>query len=139
MAGITAFRQTAQFPAQATAGTAQAVILGRAPKAGTLTAAAIFPVGAVAADTTDIRIWTIQNRGQAGTGTTSMATFSTLNTANGALVAYDEAAFTLSGTAANLVVAAGDIIAVLETTSGAGKVHTGGRINATFDPVYGTN
>lgn len=139
MAGITAFRLVAQAPAQPTAGTAQAIILGRAPKAGVLTAAAIMPVGAVANDAANIRTWTIQNRGQVGTATTVMATFSTLTGAEGALVAYDEKAFTLSATPANLVVATGDIIAVLETTGGTGATHAGARFTATFDPVYGTN
>ena len=96
MAGITAQRMTVQMPAQATAGTAQSHILGRADKAMTLTQAIILPVGAVAADAANIRTWQIQNRGQAGTGTTVMASFSTLTTAEGALVAYDEKSMTLS-------------------------------------------
>lgn len=139
MAGITAFRMEKSSPAQATAGTAQAIVLGRAGKAGTLTSAIGVPVGAVATDETDFRLWTIQNRGQDGTGTTIMATLTTKTTGGAAMVAYDERSYTLSATPANLIVAAGDIIAVLETVGASGKAHTGLLTKATFDPVYGTS
>ncbi|TXH18665.1 MAG: hypothetical protein E6R03_01775 [Hyphomicrobiaceae bacterium] len=121
-------RYTAQVPAQGTAGTAQATIIDRMRVAGTVTAAGLIPTGAVAADGTDYRVWTIYNRGTSGSGTTVVATLSTLSSAEGALTDNDEKAFTLSGTAANLVVAEGDVLEVAETVGGSGKTHTGGKL-----------
>lgn len=133
MAGITAFHLNHVGPAQATAGTAQSFIMGVAPRAGVLTAMKFIPVAAGAADATNYRTWTIQNRGQAGSGTTSMATVTTNTVGGAANVAYDERAGTLSGTAANLVVAVGDVIACVETIAGTGLAHSGYLVDLSFD------
>lgn len=132
MASGIRYEMAASIVPQGTAGTTQATVLGRARRAGILAAARFLPVGAGATSGTNYRTWTIQNRGQDGTGTTTMATLDTSAVSN---VAYDERAFTLSGTAANLVVAEGDIIAVVETVAGSGLAHTGARVEALFDPA----
>jgi hypothetical protein len=50
------------------------------------------------------------------------------NVAGGSLVAFDEKPLTLSGTAANLVVAAGDVLVLDETVTGTGVAHSGYRV-----------
>lgn len=110
-----------QIVRQATAGTDQSTIMGRAPFAGVLSQAELLPATALTGDPTNNRVFTVFNRGQAGAGTTSMAALTT--TANQS----DNVAFnlTLSGTPANLVVAQGDILELVETHGGTGVAHGG--------------
>jgi hypothetical protein len=73
------------------------------------------------------RTFTLYNRGNVGTGTTVVAQLAMVGGVNA--VQYDEKAITLSATAANLVVAADD---VLEWESlhvgGTGLVDPGGQV-----------
>jgi hypothetical protein len=112
----------ADHPAQATAGTAEAFVVGRAPFDGTLVTSSLIPQAAVVADATNNRTFQLQNRGQAGTGTTVMATLVT-DVAGGNWIAYDEKFMALSGTPANLQFAQGDVFAIVETTGGTGVAH----------------
>ena len=66
---------------------------------------------------TDSRTLVLVNKGQAGSGTTIVATKAFVSGVNAA--ADDETAITLSATAANLVVAAGDVLAWQSTHVGA--------------------
>lgn len=118
-------RQTANVPAQGTAGTGQSTIVAEIKQAGSLSEVAIQPAAAVVANATNYRIFTLFNRGSDGTGTTSMATMDTSTTG---LVDNDERLMTLSGTAANLVVAANDILELVETVAGTGVAHGGYRV-----------
>lgn len=111
----------AQIVRQATAATDQSTMMGKAPYAGVLASATFTPAVAVAADGTNNRIFTLYNRGQAGAGTTSMATFTTTT----AWVDNVDIAMTLTATAADRVVAAGDILEVVETHGGTGVAHGG--------------
>ena len=119
---------SASVPAQGTAGTAQATIVGEAKVAGRLTEAVIQPAAAVTANATNYRIFTLYNRGSTGAGTTVMATY---NSATTGLTDNDEMAMTLSATAADLVYAAGDIFEIAETVAASGVAHGGYRIELT--------
>jgi hypothetical protein len=77
-------------------------------------------------DNTNGRTLTIVNKGQSGAGSTVMATLAFTTGVNG--VAFDEKAFTLSGTAANLNVVSGDVLAVVSTHTGTGIADPGGRV-----------
>lgn len=110
----------------------QDTIIGEAPFDGTVTAASILSEAAVTGATATARTFTIINKGQAGAGAVSVATL-VLNTGVD-LVAFDEKDFTLSGTAANLLVAKGDVLAVAETVAGAGTAHTGGKVKVEVVP-----
>lgn len=83
-----------------------------APFAGIVSAASVIAAAALTGANTESRTVQLHNRGQAGSGTTLVASKAFVSTVNAA--ADDETALTLSATAADLVVAAGD---VLEFTS----------------------
>lgn len=83
-----------------------------APFAGVVTAASIIAATALTGANTESRTVQLHNRGQAGAGTTLVASKAFVSGTNAA--ADDETALTLSATAADLVVAEGD---VLEFTS----------------------
>jgi hypothetical protein len=117
----------ATVPSQ-TAATVADQALGESPWAGTLTNATFTPDAAITGNTTNTRTFTIVNKGQAGAGTTIMATLAYITGTNG--VANDEQAFTLSGTPANLVTVAGDILQVNEVVAGSGLANPGGLVQA---------
>lgn len=116
----------ATVPAQATAGAAQDQTIGDAPVTGTVTAVSIISEAAVAADAVNNRTFRIINKGQAGTGTTVVASHQT--TTGGALVAFDEKPATLSTVTAATTVAAGDILAADEVVTGTGQAHAGYKV-----------
>lgn len=117
-----------QMVRQATAGTAQSTIMGKAEAYSRLTEVKITPAVALTGDPTNNRVIKLFNRGQAGAGTTEMATITT--TANWT----DNVSFTLtlSGTAANLECAPGDILELVETIGGTGVAHGGGQVEVTL-------
>lgn len=108
--------------AQGTAGTDETFGVGEAQFDGTLTEVSIVPDAAVTADATNNRTFTLQNKGQAGAGTTVMATLTT-NVAGGNWVAYDEKLMTLTAVVADLNFVAGDVLAIVETHGGTGVAH----------------
>lgn len=113
-----------------TAATTGDQVVGEAPFTGTVTAVTFTPEAAITGDNTNTRTLTLQNKGQAGSGTTTVATLAFTTGNNG--VAFDEKAFTLSGTSANLNVVEGDILVVVETVGGTGLANPGGRIEVMF-------
>lgn len=121
-------RLEANVPAQGTAGTVQTTIIGEAPTTGTVTAASITPNAAVTGHASNYRTFTLTNKTSAGAGTTAIASFATSSTPANDLAAGDERALTLSSTAADLDVAEGDIIAVVETVAASGVAHGGYRV-----------
>lgn len=125
----------AQIVRQATAGTTQSTILGKAPCAGVLAEIRVTPALALTGDGTNNRIFTLFNRGQAGAGTTNMGTLTT--TASWT----DNVDFTipLSGTPANLVVAKNDILELVETVGGTGVAHGGLQLDVTINRYVGGN
>lgn len=98
--------------------------LAEAPFAGTVTEATYAPDSAITGAATNNRTISIVNKGQDGTGTTVVATLQFVNATN--IAASDEGSLTLSGTAANLVVAAGDVLAFVSTHVGTGIADPGG-------------
>lgn len=93
-----------------------------APAAGVLSSVLFSSIDALAANDTNYLTFTITNLGQAGAGTTVMlaatAANTTKSTGGSALVANSKRTLTLSGTAANLVVAAGDRLKISGTATG---------------------
>lgn len=115
-----------QIVRQATAGTDQSTQCGKAPFAGKVTGVTITPAVAVAADGTNNRIFTLYNRGQAGAGTTVLATFTTATTA---WVDNVDIAMTLTATVADRDVAQGDQFELVETHGGTGEAHGGAHLD----------
>ena len=120
-------------PAQGTAGAAQDYVIGEAPFAGTVSEVTIIPEAAVTAHGTNYRTFRVVNKGQAGAGTTVVASFATDTVTTDDLAAFDEKTIPLSGTAANLVVAAGDVLVADETVAASGVAHGGYTIKVTID------
>ena len=93
-----------------------------APAAGVLTSALFSGVDVLAANDTNYITFGITNLGQAGAGTAAMLAATDANTTKAtggtALAANTVRSLTLNGTAANLVVAAGDRIRIRATVSG---------------------
>lgn len=98
----------ANVPAVSTAGNDDDTILGQAPFACTVTSVQYVPEAAITGAATNNRTVSLVNKGQAGSGTTTVASLTFDNGINA--TANDEKTITLSGTAANLVLAAGDTL-----------------------------
>ena len=107
------------------AAVAQDQVVGEAPFAGEVTGVSITPEAALTANGTNYRTFTLVNKGQAGAGTTVIATFATDTPTTDDLVAFDEKNLTLSAVADATDVAAGDILAVVETVAASGVAHSG--------------
>ena len=120
--------QTLKSQADAVGATADATTeLGEAQFAGTVTRVAYIPSAAITGANTDTRTLTVVNKGQDGTGTTNVATLALTSGVNAA--ASDAKTITLNGTAANLVVAAGDVLAFVSTHAGSsGLADPGGQV-----------
>lgn len=109
----------------------KSTVLGAAPFAGTITAATYTPDAQLTGANTESRTLAIVNKGLDGNGTTSVASkaFTSGVDAND----FDETAITLSGTPANLTVAAGDILAFTSTHVGStGLADPGGKVRITI-------
>ena len=104
-----------------------------APAAGTLTAARFSGVDVLAASNTDYITFTITNLGQAGAGSAAMLAATDANTTKStggtALAANTLRNLSLNGAAANLVVAAGDLLRIRAAA-------TGTLANTVTFPVY---
>lgn len=119
--------QTLKSQADAVAAGSDATTeLGEAQFAGTVTRVAYIPSAAITGADTNSRTVTLVNKGQSGSGTTTAATLALTNGVNAA--ASDAKAVTLSGTAANLVVAQGDVLAFVSTHVGTGLADPGGQV-----------
>ena len=122
----------AAIPAQGTAGTAQDYVIGECDSGGTVKEVTIVPEAAVTGNATNYRNFRVINKGQSGAGSTVVATFATSATPANDLVAFDEKSLTLSGTAANLVVAEGDVLVADETVAATGVAHGGYTIKVIY-------
>lgn len=104
-----------------------------APFAGTVTAVTYTPDATITGAATNNRTISVVNKGQSGSGSTSVAS---LNFASGTNApAGDEKAITLSGTPANLTVAQGDVLEVDSTHVGSGIADPGGLVSITISRV----
>lgn len=123
---------SAEVAAQGTAGTVQDFVIGEAPFAGTVTEVTIIPEAAVIANATNFRTFRVVNKGQAGAGTTVVASFATDTVTTDDLVAFAEKALTLSAVANATTVAEGDVLVADETVAAAGVAHGGYTIQVTI-------
>jgi hypothetical protein len=117
-------------PAVSTAGNDDDTVLGQAPFACTVTAVQYVPEAAITGADTNSRTVSLVNKGQVGSGTTTVASLALTNGVNAA--ANDEKTITLSGTAANLVLAAGDTLQWRSIHVGTGITDPGGVVRVTI-------
>jgi YD repeat-containing protein len=103
-------------------------VIGEVQRAGRVTSVSYTPEAAVTgAASPASRTLTCVNKGQAGAGTTTIATLALVGGVD--LVAFDEKAITLTATVADRVVAAGDELAWVSTAvGGTGLVDPGGHV-----------
>jgi hypothetical protein len=102
-----------------------------APYAGTVTAVNYVADTTLTGANTDSRTLSLINKGAAGSGTTEVAAKAFVSGVNGA--AFDATAITLSATAANLAVAAGDVLAFKSLHVGStGLADPGGTVFVTI-------
>lgn len=114
----------AELPATATGASSSATI--RAPFDGTVTGVTYAPVAAITGAATNNRTISVVNHGQAGAGTTVMATLIYASGVNA--VAFDENAITLSAVTGATAFVAGDILEVKSVFNGTGIADPGGTV-----------
>lgn len=119
----------ADVPAVSTAGNDDDTVLAQAPFDCTVTAVEYVPEAAIAGAATNNRTVSLVNKGQAGSGSTSVASLNFDNGVNAA--ANNERTITLSGTAANLDLAAGDTLLWRSIHIGTGIADPGGLVRVT--------
>lgn len=120
----------ADVPAVSTAGNDDDTVIAQAPFACTVTAVQYVPEAAITGADTNSRTVSLVNKGAAGSGTTSVASLALTSGVNAA--ANDEKAITLSATAANLVLAAGDTLQWRSIHIGTGITDPGGLVRVTL-------
>jgi hypothetical protein len=121
-------------PAVSTAGNDQSTEVAVCEYNGTVTAVSYTPDATITGAATNNRTFNLVDKGQTGVGATVVAT---LNFGNGTNApAADEKAITLSGTAANLVVASGDVLEWQSVHVGTGITDPGGLVRITIDRTY---
>lgn len=98
----------------------------KATVAGNVTSVTYLPVAARAGAATNSRTLNLINKGSDGSGTTVVATLALV--AGVDLAAFDEKAITLSATAADVVVAAGDVLQWQSLHVGTGIADPGGTV-----------
>lgn len=125
-------RLDAVTPGAATAAS-DTSMLGEVPRASVVVSASYTPDAAITGANTNTRLVRVVNRGQAGTGTTVVASLQFNAGVNA--VAGDEVALTLSGTSADLNLAAGDVLAVESNAVGTGLADPGGLVAVEFQAV----
>jgi hypothetical protein len=102
----------------------------RAPFAGTVTGVSYVPVAAITGANTNSRTLSAINHFQNGAGSTAVATLAMISGVNAA--AFDEKAITLTASATDKVVAAGDIIELKSLSVGSGIADPGGQFLVSF-------
>jgi hypothetical protein len=101
---------------------------------GTVTSVTYSPDGTITGAATNNRTVQLVNKGQSGAGSTVVAS---LNFAGGTNApAGDEKTIPLSGTAANLVVASGDVLEWQSNAVGTGIADPGGLVKVAIDRTY---
>lgn len=118
-------------PGQATAGTVDSFPIFVAPGKITITAVRWIPAAAVTGAVTNNFALQLQNRGQAGAGTTGVTAVKTYDNAINS-VAHASESLALSGTAANLNAVANDVLALIRTVNGTGIAMPDGAVEIDF-------
>jgi hypothetical protein len=113
----------------ATAGNDLDSVVSQAPFDCTVTKVEFVPVTAITGANTNTRSVTLFNKGQGGAGTTTVATLQFDSGVNAS--ANDEKTVTLSGTAANLDLTAGDTLLWRSLHVGTGIADPGGLVRVT--------
>jgi hypothetical protein len=111
-------------PAVATAGNSLRTAIGRSPVKGTVVRASFYASTTLTGAATNNRTISLLNGGAAGTGTTSVASKNFASGTNA--TAQSDTVITLSGTAANLEVALGDVLQWDSLAVGTGLADPGG-------------
>lgn len=124
------YTDSVRIPAMATAANDLTSVALRARMAATITGVRYAPDAALSGANTNSRTLTIVNKGQDGLGAVVVASLALVSGVN--LVAFDELALTLSATPANLIVAAGDILAFFSDAVLTGIVDPGGELSIDF-------
>jgi hypothetical protein len=106
------------------------VDLGAAAATGVVTGVTYVPKATYTGAVTNNRSFILRNKLQDGTGTTVVAQLDGVNAVN--IAAHDEGAITLSGTAANLVVTHGDVLAFRSLHVGTGLADPGGVVTVKY-------
>jgi len=114
----------------ATAGNDLSTVAAVAPFDGTITAVTYTTPTAITGANTNSRTVALTNKGQAGSGTAVPATLALVSGVN--TTASVPKTITLSSTASDLVVAAGDVLVWSSTHVGTGIADTGGLLSITF-------
>jgi hypothetical protein len=113
------------------AGSDAEIAVAKAPFDGTVTGVTYVPKSTITGANTDSRTISLLNKGQAGSGTTAVASLALTNGVNA--TGFDEKALTLSVTAADLVVADGDILSFKSLHVGStGLADPGGTVFVEF-------
>lgn len=115
----------AALAAVPTAGNDLASVVGVVPYAGVVESVDYVPTDDITGAATNNRRLRLVNKGDDGTGTAVVAEIQFTSGTDAA--DFDATALTLSGTAANLVVAEGDVLAWESTSVGTGIADPGGR------------
>jgi hypothetical protein len=107
-------------------------VIGVAPEAGTVASVTFTPDTVLTGANTDTRTLAVYNRKQDGTGTVLVAQKAFTSGVN--IAADDEGTITLTATAADLAVAAGDVLAFHSTHAGStGLADPGGEVVVQID------
>ncbi len=97
-----------------------------------ITEAAYTPDAAVTGDDTNNFTLQVKNKGTDGTGTTGVTDIKTYNVASGGIAAFDKNSLVLSSTAANLLVAPGEVLSLDKAENGSGDTMEQGVFNLTY-------
>jgi len=120
----------ADVPAVSTAGSSDDSVLAQAPFNCTVTAVEYVPEAAITGAATNHRSFSLVNKGQAGSSSTTVATLA-FDSGAVTAAANNEKAIALSGTAANLDLAAGDTLQWRSVAVGTGIADPGGLVRIT--------
>lgn len=120
----------ANVPAVSTAGNDDDTVIGQAPFDCTVTAVEYVAEAAITGAATNHRTVSLVNKGQAGSGTTTVATLTFDTGVNAA--ANNERALTLSATAANLDLEEGDTLQWRSVHVATGIADPGGVVRVTL-------
>lgn len=131
MSVFTQILARADLPVTIAAGVPETT-LGEAPFDATVTEVSIVAEAAMTGATATARTLTVYNRGQAGAGTTVVATLAFITGVD--LVANDKKNLTLSAVAGALTLTAGDVLECVETVASTGTVRPEAQLT-----VWGTH
>lgn len=124
-------KASAYIPGQATAGTADTWPVFLADRPVTITGVSWVPAAAVTGAATNNFAIAAQNRGTAGAGTTAVTATKTYASGTDS-VAHDAEALTLSTTAADLNLAAGEVLSLVRTVNGTGIAQPDGLVVVSY-------